>query len=354
MAESHAKCDKGLKFELFGAKEREVGQRYNQLTERDRIFLRIMLEKRYPKSKIAEVLGVHRATIYREIKRNSWTHWKDKRPNYTCFIAHARYLKRRQRATQLQRDKALRHYVHEKLKCGWSPWQIEGRLKREQGRCVISHETIYRYIYSDYGIRNRFYQKLRRKHFLRVKRHARQPRVPKALLIHSRPASINRRQVFGHWECDLMRFKQGIKANLITLRERKSRFMLAIKNGNKTASGTALGLIGSIKELKPTIQSITFDQGSEFQKYHWIKDSLQADIYFCDPASPQQKGAIENGNGVLRAELPRNYNVAMLKQKEINRLVDEINHRPLRCLDYQTPAECFLKLKAIHHENQLY
>lgn len=171
-----------------------------------------------------------------------------------------KYIKRRKRPSELEQNKNLRSYVHDKLKHGGSPWQIKGCLKRESlGNCVISHETIYHYIYSDYGIRNRFYQKLRSKHFLRVKHHSRKPRVPQNLLIHNRPDTINSRQEFGHWECDLMIFKRGTKANLITFRERHSRFMMAIKNLNKTASGTALALILTVKKLKPYIKSITFD-----------------------------------------------------------------------------------------------
>jgi len=71
---------------------------------------------------------------------------------------------------------------------------------------------------------------------------------------------------------------------------------------------------------------------------HWRYD---INIYFCKPASPYQKGAVENGNGVIRAELPRNYDIAKLKQKHISRLIDEINNRPLKCLGYKTPLEIF-------------
>ncbi len=164
-----------------------MGQYYHQLTEQDRIFLRIMLEKHYSKSKIATILNVHRSTIYREIKRNVWEHWITKERRYISSIAQSQYLKRRQRATKLETTRELRLYVHDKLQSGWSPWQIEGRLKRENGgQCLISHETIYRYIYSDNSIRNRFYKKLRRKHFWRVKHYSRRPRVPKELLMQNR------------------------------------------------------------------------------------------------------------------------------------------------------------------------
>ena len=301
-----------------------------------------MLEKRYPKAKISKILGVHRSTIYREIKRNSCTHWYSGKKFYWSHSAQNQYLKRRKRDIKLDKDNNLKEYVCSKLKSGWSPWQIEGRLKSENsGQCIISHETIYRYIYSDYGIRNIFYQKLRRKHFWRIKRNSRNPRVPKEMLISNRPDVINKREEFGHWEGDLMMFKQGIRSNLITLRERKTRFIIAIKNLNKTASGTALTLISTVKNIKQFIKSITFDQGFEFNKYQWIKDCIATDIYFCEPASPYQKGAVENGNGVIRAELPREYDVSKLKQKHIANLISEINNRPLKCLDYKSPHEMF-------------
>lgn len=320
-----------------------MGMYYCHLSEKDRILLRILLEKHYSKSKIANILNVHRSTIYREIKRNGWTHWFSKRRYYIGSKAQNYYLKRRRRSSRLEQDKKLRDYVYAKLRSGWSPWQIEGRLKLEnKGQCLISHEMIYRHIYGDFGIRNRFYKRLRRRHFSRVKRGIRKTRVPEEMLIQHRPDAINARKAFGHWECDLMLFKQGIKGNLITLRERKTRFLLAIKNPNKTAQGTALRLISTLKILKASVSSITFDQGSEFQKYVWIKDCLNSSIYFCEPASPEQKGGIENANGVLRVEFPRHFNIDTLKQKEISCVVKNINNRPLKCLGYQTPQESFL------------
>jgi len=233
------------------------------------------------------------------------------------------------------------------LSC-WSPWQIESRLKKEnEAQCIISHETIYRYIYSDYRIRNQFLKKLRRKHFVRIKCRARKPRVPKDMLIHARPSFINERVEFGHGECDLMLFKRGITNNLITLRERKTRYMIAIKNENKTASGTALAIISTLKNIKQYVKSITVDQGGEFNKYSWIKECIGADFYFCEPSLPYQKGAIENGNGVIRAELPRDCNINLLKQRQISKIITEINNRPQKCLDYAAPQEVFMALKAV-------
>lgn len=154
-----------------------------------------MLDKRYPKSKIADILGVHCSTIYREIQRNSSHHWADKSVHYIGLVAQKKDLKRRKHQLKLQQNAMLRKYVHEKLQSGWSPWQIEGRLRRENShKTLITHETIYSYIYSDYSVRNKFYKKLRRKHRLRIKQYSRTARVPKQLLIDHRPDTINKRQ----------------------------------------------------------------------------------------------------------------------------------------------------------------
>ena len=319
---------------------------YEHLSDQDRLFLKILLDRRTPKAQIAKILKVHRSTIYREIKRNS-TRYRfepQKYHHYIHFHAQAYYLERRKRRSKIHADSKLMDYVNDKLSKGWSPWQIEGRLKaKNNGKCILSHESIYRYIYSDSRTRNCFYQKLRRKHFNREKRNSGKHRIPKELSIHCRPDIINTRNEFGHWECDLMMFARGIKSNLITLRERTSRYVIAIKNENKEARITALALISTITNIKNKVKSITFDQGSEFMRYPWIKSCLEADIYFCDPGAPEQKGAVENVNGVIRVELPRSYNIDTLKQKNIKQLTDEINDRPLKCLNYDTPKELFLK-----------
>ncbi len=313
-----------------------MGMNYKHLTEKDRIFLRIMLDKHYPKAKIATILGVSASTIYREVKRNSCTHWHSGLKFYWNHRAQEKYLDRRKRGLKLEKNTELREYVTKKIKAGWSPYQIEGRLKLEnEGICQISHESIYHYIYSDPNRRNRFSTHLRRRHSYRLKRNQRKSKIPSELLITSRPESIKIRKDFGHWECDLVVFKKGVKTNLITLRERQTRYMIAIKNENREAAGTALALINTVKKIKPYIKSITFDQGSEFKRYGWIKECLETDIYFCEAGSPYQKGSVENGNGLIRIELPRTYPVEGLKQRHITTLIKNINNRPLKCLNYK-------------------
>lgn len=318
---------------------------YRHLTELDRVFISMMIQKGFSKTKIAEALDVHRSTIYRELKRNRIS--RDIRGingfvYYIASKAHQKYLNRRKKQTKLESNINLRQYVEEKLNQGWSPWQIEGRLTLENNPPeTISHESIYRYIYSSSQNRQRFYKKLRQKHYHRHPKNSRRKRVPDELKIQNRPQNVNERAEFGHWECDLMLFKRGRRCNLITVRERQTRFAIAIKNFDKTAKGTAIRLISTLSSIKHCIRSITFDQGSEFMQHKLIGKCLNSLIYFCDPASPHQKGAVENINSVIRCELPRTTNIDSMTELELQRIMARINHRPLKCLAYQSPFERF-------------
>ena len=163
------------------------------------------------------------------------------------------------------------------------------------------------------------------------------------MLISARPDKINNRDIFGHLEGDLMMFNHPTKTNLITLRERKSRFMIAIRNPSKKADTTSINMISKLTKIKKHVQSITFDLGSEFARYQWLHDCLDTRIYFYNPGSPYQKGSIENGNGVIRTELPRNCDTKQLVQPNVDKIINNINNRPLKCLSYLTPFEEFQK-----------
>ena len=322
-----------------------MGKQYTQLTQHDRIVIDHMLVDRCSKAKIAKHLSVHVSTIYRELKRNQTKNTRTGKHYYHSYFAHKYRLKRRARPSKLFVNKELRRLVHRMLKAKWSPKQIEWHLQEKRatvGR--ISHETIYRHIYSDWRLRYNFSPYLRRAHKSRVKKGSRKKRFDDSLMIHARPEAANTRDEFGHWECDLMIFKRGMKNNLITLVERKSRFTIAIKNDNKQAKPTALAIIKRLTPFRRYVKSITFDQGSEFKNYPWIKSCLEADVFFCDPASPHQKGSIENRNGVIRTVYPRNCDIAGTKQYHINREIEAINERPMLCLGLKSPEEVFKNL----------
>lgn len=318
-----------------------MGKQYNQLTQENRIAISTLLRAGFSVSAISEQLGVHRSTLYREINRNS-----QKISGYLPIVAERLVKERKARSFKLNENKELCHIVRECLTIGWSPEQIAGRLKQEnKGLPVISHETIYRWIYSDFGRRNKYYTLLRHKRTWRRLRGTRKPRVtiPDRVSIIERPMKINQKEEFGHWEGDLMLFtKAGTKSNLITLRERVSRYFVAILNPSRHAIETAARINHYfMTQGKSIVNSITFDNGSEFFAHLDIVAQLGISTYFCDPYKSWQKGSVENGNGVLRFELPRTTEIHKFTQKEINKTVMNINRRPMKCLGYRTPEEVF-------------
>ncbi len=325
-----------------------MGKCFNQITREDRIVINHLLKIGVSKPKIAEQLGFHRSTIYREIERRS------SRIGYMPFLMERKLAGNRKRGLKLDSNKQLRNYVFKKLQLSWSPEQIAGRLKLENnGKSLICHETIYSYLYSAYGIRNRYYLCLRDKRLFRypkVSRQTRMKHIPNRISILERPTEIKYRESLGHWEGDLMQFGKKTKTNLITLRERKSRYVLAIKNKNRQADSTAKKIVEAFNRLgKHRITSITFDNGFEFARHEEIAKKLGIKTYFCEPYKSYQKGTIENGNKQLREWLPKNAPIDEISPRTVRSKLKLLNQRPMKCLSYNTPSEIFYRRRTVNN-----
>ena len=315
-----------------------MGKKYRHFTLSERERLYGLAQQGVPKKEIASQLGCHRSTVYRELARNHTS------LGYLPDRANTMALERCNKPFKLDRNPALKEQIVSMLNGGWSPEIISGVLKKEQGITVISHETIYAYIYSREGSEKELYLSLlkqRKKRQSKVGRKAKKICIPNRVSIDQRPPEIGERSTFGHWEGDLVLFSNRV-ANLITLRERKSRFFMAIKNNGKHADNTAKNIIQQFKGRKNIlITTLTIDNGGEFAKHGEIAKHLRIDTFFCAPYASYQKGCVENGNGILRQFLPRSADIDALSQKEIDKIVDKINNRPMKCLGFQTPAEVF-------------
>lgn len=245
---------------------------------------------------------------------------------------------------KLEGDSELRQHITQQLKQGWSPEQIAGRLKEEHEINVISHETIYAYIYSKQGLTSELHvylKRQRKKRKSRLSRKSKRSNIPNRTSIHERPAEIETREDFENWEGDLVLFGDQ-RSNLITLRERKSRLFVAIKNSSKQAEMTADNIVKKFRgKKKVLITTLTLDNGGEFANHESIAKRLQINTFFCDPYFSYQKGSVENGNGVLRYDLPKSTNIESYTQLQIDKIVNKINNRPMKCLGYRTPAEVF-------------
>jgi IS30 family transposase len=188
---------------------------------------------------IAEKLGRHRSTIFRELKRNQFNDDEIKDLNgYYCTIADQKCRERRWKQRKLIRYDELRQSVIDHISDGWSPQQIAGRMRLERHPISVSHETIYQFVYSADGRKEELWKYLPERRTRRRPRHARRRhgrRFPPELSILHRPDMVARRKQFGHWECDLIQFRKRFgKANVTSLVERVSRFTVLLRNNDRS------------------------------------------------------------------------------------------------------------------------
>jgi IS30 family transposase len=320
---------------------------YSQLDLDERRTPFRLVEARRPVGEIAERLGRHRSTIYRELGRNRFRDGDRGFCGYFPLTAQDLARRRRRRRRKLAADAALRAHIVERLAAGWSPQQIAGRLKQQaDDPASVCHETIYRHVYGPEGREDGLHRHLPKARRRRGRRYGRKPRpgpIPRERWIENRPAEVGTRETFGHWEGDLLMFgKEAGKANVTSLIERKSRFTVLLPNGDRRSAAVLAGIAGVLRRLpEDARRTITFDRGSEFAGYAALDRHLDLASYFCDPHSPWQKGGVENANGRVRRFLPRHREPEALSRVRLQRIADRLNDTPRRCLAYRTPREVF-------------
>lgn len=313
------------------------------LNDRRRLY-QLINAGRSPRQAAVE-LGRHASTIYRELKRNRHLDEEPVFRGYFPITAQGKAAARRLRGGKIVRRHELAAYVVDRLRAAWSPEQIAGYLRRHQRhRLSVSHETIYQYVYSPVGRDQGLGHLLPSSRRSRRRRYARKPRglnIPSAHMIAARPAEIGERTSFGHWEGDLIAFRQEYgKANLTSLVERRSRFTVLMPNPSRHSAGIMAGIHQQLRSLPPSLRrTITFDRGTEFANYRRLQDTLGMTAYFCQPSAPWQKGSVENNNGRIRRFLPSDTDIARLPPKELQRLVERLNDTPRKCLGYRTPRD---------------
>lgn len=316
-------------------------KRYTHLTQEERIFIAHYKEKGTSIAKIALLLGRNKATISRELKRNS------NQSSYQPKTAWHRYLARREKRCLIDKNSTLKNYILDRLYEGHSPEIISLRLRKFgdiENIEYISHESIYRWLYRPTQKRNKYHKLLiqhrdRRGRRKRVNRGKIQNRIS----IHQRPEHINMRSEVGHWEADLMSFR-GNTQHLLVLHERKTRYTATIKLNSKTAQETITAMLDFFGALPSSlIKSVTFDNGLEFSKHIEITNKLSVPTYFCDVYASWQKGGIENMNGRLRRDLPRKTDLLNMDDVELQQIVITHNLTPRKVLEGFSPIETLAK-----------
>ena len=309
---------------------------YSQLTLPQRYEISALDKAGHGPIAIAAVVGVHRTTISRELKRN-------KRPNgYFPQAADRRAQQRRQdRCRPLKWTGRCRQLVEGKLRHQWSPEQIANWLGRSEG-ISISHERIYQHIRSDQAEGGTLHTQLR--HRLGPKRAITKMTykgsIPNRVSIDERPAIVEAKQRIGDWEVDLMMGRQGGGA-LLTLVERKSRFTRIAPVDSKHADHVAEVLIDTLQDLKANIQTLTVDNGNEFAQHQKVHKALQAEVYFAHPYCAWERGLSENTNGLLRQYFPKGIDFKGVTPAKIRQAENRLNDRPRKVLGFRSPNEVF-------------
>lgn len=240
----------------------------------------------------------------------------------------------------------------EKLRDGWSPDQIAGRLKLDHlndRHWWICHETIYRWIYQPAQVKSDqpWYEYLRRKQKKRkiyTGRKVHRSHIPDRISIHKRPKVIDKRKEFGHWEGDSIEGR-GHRGGIHTEVERMSRYILAGKIDRITSKETVTVQKQMFSKLfKTARKSTTLDNGRETHMHSELRTELGMNTYHADPYSSWQRGTNEHGNWHIRYYLPKGTDFTTVTEEELQDITDEINNRPRKILGYLTAQEMFTKL----------
>lgn len=305
---------------------------YTHLTQTQRYQISALLKTQISQSEIARIIGCHKSTIHREIKRNQGK--RGYRPKQAHQLASQR------KANNSHAISAFGWaYVEHLLARQYSPEQITGRLRYLGWQDVPSHESIYRYIYADKQSGGKLYQHLRcQKRYRKrgLKAQERRGQIAHRQSIELRPTLVDERQRIGDFEGDTVVGK-GHKGVLVTLVDRVTRETKIKSLPNRKASRVAQACIDMLRYEQ--LQSITFDNGKEFAEHQQIAKTLNAEIYFAHPYHSWERGTNENTNRLIRQFLPKSMRLDNIPRSLIQMIEDNLNHRPRKVLGYQTPLE---------------
>lgn len=309
---------------------------YHQLTREQRYQIYALKKMGHTQTDIAVVIGVHKATVCRELQRNSGA--RGYRPRQA-----------QQRAQQRRRHwsghltPAMWAHVERLLRRDWSPEQIAGRLQREH-RFRISHEWIYQHILQDKRSGGNLYRHLRCQKIYRKRygHYDRRGKLPPGRSIAERPAVVEQRRRLGDWEVDTMS-GQGRLGGLLTVCERKSRFTLLARLPRRSAALTEQQLYRLLLPVRDKVHTLTSDRGREFLAHERIARRLGATYYLAHPYAAWERGTNENTNGLLRQYFPKLRDLQTLSAAEVQAAQCKLNLRPRKCLDFRTPFEVFFQ-----------
>jgi transposase, IS30 family len=327
------------------------------LREDERIHIADRLREKATVRAIAAELGRSPSTVSREIRRNRTDGTRGQwhyRPHAAQTRADAR--RPRPKPRKILRNHELRDAVQAMLDEKWSPEQICQALRQkfpDRPEMHVVHETVYQalYVQGRGQLRRELAGALRSGRARRRPRrqaNGRQPRFTDPMvMISERPAEAEDRAVPGHWEGDLIIGKDS-KSAIGTLVERATRYVMLLHLPHDHGAEAVRDALAATVQTLPAhlTRSLTWDQGSEMARHHEFTLATDIPVYFCDPASPWQRGSNENTNGLLRQYFPKGTDLSVHTPEHLVAVADQLNRRPRKTLGWETPAERLHKLLA--------
>jgi transposase, IS30 family len=338
-----------------------MGTHYSQLSNSDRHVTEVLDRLGIHPAAIARLLGRHRSTICREIRRARSYNGAGR------YIAHfgQLYSERARRQAGLARRKLGSDFsspawllVRQGLAAGLSPQTICGRLADScfipgshlLHPAFVSHQTIYCALYAmpRGTLRTELISQLCRSRSGRRPRRkatSRSTRVQEMTPISLRPPEVAARIVPGHWEGDLIKGAGGRSA-IGTLVERTSRYVMLVRLDGCSAQCILDGFSRRLRSIPPELRrTLTYDQGSEMALHKTLAKRLRMDVFFCDAYKPWQRASNENANGIIRRFLPKGIDLSPFTNKNLADLEFVLNNTPRKILGFKTPHEVFSRIK---------
>jgi len=314
---------------------------YTHISVEQRIKIEVLLKVGHKASFIAKQLCIHRSSIYRELKRN-----QTKTGKYNASFAQELSEEQKERFSHNRSFTfSMEKFIIEKLSNEqWSPEQIWGYCK-ENNIDMVSHESIYKFVYQDKDKGGMLYKNLRVASKKYRKRYGsgknKRCIIQDKISIDERPEYINNKQSAGHWEIDTIVGKDH-KGAIVTIAERATAFVLIAKLNGKNAQELAEAVVKLMMPFKELVLSITSDNGTEFAMHKYISKKLGTLFYFAHPYSSWERGLNEYTNRLIRQYIPKKTDFKDINHLYINEITMKLNRRPRKKLNYNTPGKVFL------------
>jgi len=314
-------------------------KKYKQLTLGLRYQIFAYKQENYTLSKIAELIGVNKSTVSRELKRNSQNNYYSAEHAQIQASCRDKFKSRYKKLTN-----KLKLRIGKLLREGLSPEQLVGRIYLKH-KIVLSHETVYRYVYSNQNSGGRLYKSLRhqnKKYTNRSSQYKTRGQIKNRVNISKRPKIVESKTRFGDFEVDTIIGKDH-KGAIVTLVDRKSKYTLMKIVESKHADVVTKAIIDLLYPIKHLVHTITADNGKEFSYHEEVAQKLNIKFYFCDPYSSWQRGLNEHTNGLIREYIPKKSKFDTVNRTQIVTIQNKLNNRPRKILKFYTPNEIFFK-----------